>query len=269
MCKTTTQSNPTVADLSRKVYTACSKGGGGKTVFIRIFDEKRMMDLTSSFLDGEIFPELESFFNELDATDGIPQAAKEILKTYSFKVIYEDRASTEAERQKFGVMDFPVYLESTEGPTALTNSEAEELLESHKLPGLTYTFLIKLENGQEELKHEPADVYGSLKAFLGDSSKIGIGIPGNFLDNDQTLCRKIAIVLIDRLIANPDIALSIRRKMFVAILKHEIGHMFGLTHEQNTIMHGSYQVGPLITNPTYTNFQLKIISLALTKLSNN
>lgn len=241
-------------------------GRGGKKVFIRVFDEKKLVGPATGLSENETFSELNSFFNGLETTPQIEQRVADVLKEFSFEIIYERRAPTESEKQQFGMMDFPVYLESAEKPSGLTKSDAKKLLESHSMPGLTYTFLI---NKQGQLQHAAQDVYGSLEGLMNNGSTIGLGIPGNYLNNTQTLCRKIAIILIDRLMSDTHIAFSIRQKMFVAVLKHEIGHMLGLEHENGTLMHGNYQVSPLIQNNGYEPDHLKIIALALTELSKN
>lgn len=163
-------------------------------------------------------------------------------------------------------MDFPVYIVSTEPPTGMTESEAVGLFEAHKIPATTILMKIEMENGQEKLKAEKPDVYKTLLETIKDGAMYGLGVPGNYFEkNSGTACRKIAIIKVDRLKAKVDA--SILKKMFLAVFKHEVGHMFGLRHEANTLMHDSYQEGPLLNNETYTVLQFKILSMVLKDLS--
>jgi len=54
---------------------------------------------------------------------------------------------------------------------------------------------------------------------------------------------------------------SARRKKLVSVMKHELGHMFGLVHEANTLMDKDYDVNSKFGG--YSNDQLWIVARAL------
>jgi hypothetical protein len=60
---------------------------------------------------------------------------------------------------------------------------------------------------------------------------------------------------------------SARRPKLVSVLKHELGHMFGLVHEANTLMDGDYDVNSKI--PSYSPDQMWIVVRALQVLLQN
>ena len=127
MCKSTTQgsSSPVSEDL-QFVFPACMPGTGSKKVSIKLFDKKRLVgDVAAS---GEsVKNTLQAFLDALKTTAGLPVSAKQILETFSFEVQYFADAPSNAERLAFGMMDFPVYLETTEAPNAISRAQGQDL----------------------------------------------------------------------------------------------------------------------------------------------
>lgn len=208
---------------------------------------------------------LESFYNHLHETAGLATADAQNLQTFNFKVKYLGRDSNAVEKQAFGMLDFPVYLITTSDPSPLTPDEGRTILEAHKIP--EHIILKKFDiNDSEIFAHVfPYKESGNgLENFLSDDAALGIGMAGSyFFPNSQSLCRKIGFVKVDKMIVN--IPFGNRQNKFIAVMKHELGHMLGLLHRNDTIMHPDYDI--VLTHPTYTAAQCKIISDALSALT--
>jgi len=58
-----------------------------------------------------------------------------------------------------------------------------------------------------------------------------------------------------------------RRPKLVSVLKHELGHMFGMAHQPNTLMDESYNVS--FRSPSYAPDQVWIMARALEVLLGN
>src|SRR5215467_1894064 len=125
-----------IADKLRKIATPCLPTKGNKNVSIRIFDKKSLIgDVTNSV--EAVRQTLENFLNQLHGTNGLPAAVAQNLQTFSFQVTFTARDSTADERRAFGMMDFPVYLETTEETTLtrpFTEGDGKDLLLAHAIP---------------------------------------------------------------------------------------------------------------------------------------
>jgi hypothetical protein len=261
MCSSTTKgsSSPVNEDL-QFVFPACLPGTGSKKVSIKLFDKKRLVgDVAAS---GEsVKNTLQVFLDALKTTAGLPASEKQILETFSFEVQYFADAPSTAERLAFGMMDFPVYLESTEAPNAISRSQGKDLLIAHRIPKETF---VKRETGVNQFEIRPTLPYDQVEEmFVAEAtSDLGIGVPGTYFarGNDQRRCRKIGIVAVN-LVKRNVAELTTRR--FFAVLKHELGHMFGIAHHPGTLMDESLAVAILPENNSFTAGQVRIISQAL------
>src|ERR1700730_7555873 len=116
-----------LSERLRKMQPACRSGNGSKQLSIKVLDRKNVLsDAVHTVSAAKL--DLETFFNSLSATPGLAAAIGQDLQTFTFAVTFVTRDSTKAERDAFGMMDFPVYLESTLGSTAFTTDDSKELL---------------------------------------------------------------------------------------------------------------------------------------------
>lgn len=249
-------------DNLRKVFVPCTAGTGSKKVSIKLFDRKGLIgDATSSV--AQVKQRLETFFNGLDATLNLPASVAQNLQAFSFAVTVIRRDSSESERLAFGMMDFPVYLESSEGARPLSQDGGENLLTDHKIPARTRVKKTLSDGG---VQFTWVDTKAEVKSFIKDEDeKIpGLGIPGTYFVPDiQSGCRKLGIIKMNLVIRN--IVFELREDKFILVLKHEIGHMFGMDHEDDTLMDRKYK--DVALHPDYTLDQIGVISEALTILS--
>lgn len=251
-----------LAERLRRMQAACRAGTGGHTVFIKVFDRKNVLGDAAHSV-GAVQLELETFFNGLSATPSLPPFQAQNLQTFTFVVTFITRDSTRAERDGFGMMDFPVYLETTEGSRAFTTDEGEALLMAHKIPSTTAVFIPTDEEGT--VRHEPLEPYAAVEKFIPKSIAFGLGIPGTYgVPHSQTNCRKLGIIKVNHLIAGVNSVVT-RQERFVVVLKHELGHMFGMAHVPLTIMDENYD--EVVKHPSYTIGQLLIVSGTLSTLA--
>jgi hypothetical protein len=247
-----------LAELLRKMRPACRAGTGSKRVSIKVFDRKNVLSDAAHSVSA-VKQDLKAFFTHLSATASLPAPVAQDLQTFSFEVTFETRDSTKDEREGFGMMDFPVYLETTIGSTAFTTDDGEALLLAHKIPETTEVFRPTDDEGT--VAREPLDPYSAIENFIPKHSAFGAGIPGTYLmENSQTRCRKIGIIKVNDLIEGIN-SVEIRQRRFLLVLKHELGHMFGIAHDQNTLMDVSYDEA--INHPNYTIGQILIVDSTL------
>ncbi len=246
----------------RNVLVACQPGTGGLKVSIKLFDDKNLVGDATDNIE-RFRQQLETFFNELDKTTGLPTAIAQNLQRFTFEVTYRKGNPTEPERLAFGMMDFPVYIETTEdGRRPISENLAESLFRAHNIPAKTRVTLIK---GPNETQRRTVDSYKELKEFIKDEDQrqLGMGIPGTYFNDAQTRCRKIGIIKMNLVIFN--IVQDKREERLVLVLKHELGHMFGMDHEPDTLMDEHYK--DLTLHPDFNVNQLNVMSQVLTILS--
>jgi hypothetical protein len=244
------------------IHPACRLGTGSKKVSIKLFDKKSLIGDTTSSV-AQVKQRLETFFNDLDGTLNLPASVAQNLRAFTFEVTLIRRNSSDSERLAFGMMDFPIYLESTEGDQPLTEEGGENLLIDHNMPERTRVTLILSDGG---VQRRWVDTYDEVKSFVKDEDERtpGIGVPGTyFVPGSQARCRKVGIIKINLLIRN--IVFELREDKFILVLKHELGHMFGMDHEDDTLMDPKYK--DVVHHPDYTVNQISVLSDALTILS--
>ena len=262
MCKTTRRSSKNYQNVIKK-FTACLPFSGSKIVNIKIFDHKTLLSSTVNSTD-EMKAEMIRFFNLMISNPGLKSAVAQNLQTFSFNIDYKAGKPTASERDGFSALDFPVYLESLEGSTSLTAGSAKDLLTEHKIPE---TSTVKEIEPGNSTATRPIAPYKAVEDFIDtDITALGLGIGGPyFVLNSQNKCRKIGIILVDRLTKN--ITFANRQNRFLHVLKHELGHMFGIAHHKDTIMDEKYSV--IQNHPMYLNAQIEIINGAFTELTRN
>ena len=251
-----------IAERLRRMQPACRGGTGGKRVFIKVFDRKNVLSDAAHSI-SEAKQDLEAFFNNLSATPSLPAPVAQDLQTFSFDVTFVTRDSNKDEREGLGMMDFPVYIETTIGSTAFTTDEGEALLLAHKIPEITEVFRPTDDEGT--VAREPLQSYSAIDKFIPKHDAFGAGVPGTYLmENSQTRRRKIGIIKVNDLIEGIN-SVEIRQKRFLLVLKHELGHMFGMAHDPNTLMDERYDVA--INHPNYSIGQVLILDSTLNILA--
>jgi len=248
-------------DRLRKIPTACVSAGGSKKVSIKVFDKKHLVGDATNSIEA-VRQKLETFFNHLHE-ESLPPGVAQNLQSFSFEVLFIPRDSTAVERRAFGMMDFPIYLDTTEGAGALTEGPVQDLLEDHGIPELTKVKLIKSDT---ETQFRNVNSGDEIKSFMKDEDQkdLGIGIPGTyFIPGSQAQCRKLAIIKMNLIKRNP--VFDSREPKFISGVKHELGHMFGMDHEDGTLMDPNNREAA--NHPIYTANQIRVLNEVLTIIS--
>jgi hypothetical protein len=241
------------------ILPACLPAGASKKVSIKLFDKQHLIGDVTNSVSG-VRQTLETFFNRLHETAGVPPNVAQNLQNFSFEVLFIPRDSTPAERRAFGMMDFPVYLADLDGSQPLTEARAMELLRTHGIPQETRTRTTLDDGG---VQTSPVHSLNEVKSFItdGDNKDLGVGIPGTyFMPDIQRRCRKLAIIKMN--LVKKNAVIDVREAKFISGLKHEIGHMFGMGHEPGTVMDGDNREA--IKHPRYTVNQLRVLNDVLT-----
>jgi hypothetical protein len=257
-------SEASIAERLQKVFTPCLAGTGSKKVSIKLFDAKVLVgDVAPS---GEsVKNDLQLFLDNLKATVGLPASVKQNLETFSFEVAYFPRGPSSAERNSFGMMDFPIYLENTAPPNAISPAQAKDLLVAHRIPETTF---VRTKIAVNQVQTAPVRPYVQVKEMFEDDNTgdLGIGIPGTYFAREDlhTRCRKLGIIEINLIKAFTD---DLTTRRLFAVLKHELGHMFGLGHHPGTLMDEKVKVAIRPENSSYTIDHIEILTQALTLIS--
>ena len=255
---TTRRANtPSLTERLRRVYVPCPENKGNTSVTIKVFDKHKLI---SEMIDSDdMVTELQNFLNGMAASPGLQADVKKKLSSISFVVRYESRSPTKEEIEGFGVTDFPVHLLTASGLIASSSQDIVNLMVAHKIPEKT-SVAIKTP-GENETSFTNVFPYKTIEDdWENDEKVLGIGIPGTyFLPNLQTRCRKVGFIKMrGSMTLNLPLARLPEKILFV--LKHELGHMFGLDHQNNTMMDRKYN---LDLASRYTNDELIIVSRAL------
>ena len=256
------QGDPSVAERLARIQRPCRAGGGNRNIRVRIFDEHQFMNDMATPQD--VVNDLQTFLNGLDTTPGIDPATATGLAAYNFTVTYETITPSQAQIDNFDVNDFPIYFLTTIGVFRSSTDSVVDLLVANRIPEIT--FVGRRQGALTQPVLGRVNTYTIIKDDWEDrSSVLGFGIPGvYFVPNSQTRCRKIGVIKMQGdMILN--LLFSQRRAKIVSVLRHELGHMFGLTHENNTLMDPNYDVNATFTQ--YTNDQLWVVVRALDLLT--
>jgi hypothetical protein len=110
--------------------------------------------------------------------------------------------------------------------------------------------------------HDREFVYQEIgNSWENKPEALGYGMcTGYFVGNNQQICRKLGIIKMRGQMTEKIQPMALRPKL-ISVLKHEMGHMFGMAHEANTLMDRSYDVN--INKPSYSPDQLWIMGQAL------
>ena len=245
------------------IQPACRPRTGSQKVSIPVFDDNNLTGLIMATSSEETAMKnaLETFFDGLDQIPNLPQNVPQLLQPFSFEVKFFKRDSTQAERDAFGMMDFPVYLRTTDS-ASFEAAKARELLSSHKIP--QETIVMHLTDDEGSSRHDPVKPYEKMEEFINNANVFGMGVPGPYADDkNQSKCRKVGIIKVNHLISL--IPQARRPERFLFVMKHELGHMLGLEHMAASLMADTYdQNNP---NPNLTRGQIAIIAGSLTTLS--
>ena len=256
-------SDDTVATRLRRIFTPCQRGDGTKSINIRIFDPHELVnEMTTS---QEVVSALENFLQAMAAQTGLEASVAAQLSPISFHVTYARTTPGQAEINQLGVSDFPIYLLTASGLFQSSADDVISLLVSHRIPELTF---VGRRQEPDALVLSQVHAYQTMEDdWAGKPDVLGFGIPGTyFLPHSQTRCRKVGIIKMQgSMIEN--LPFGQRKAKILSVLKHEIGHMFGLVHESNTLMDGDYKINANFAG--YSNNQLWVVGRALQELLQN
>lgn len=244
----------------RRVYPPCLRGNGSKTVNIRIFDKNEFVN--DMMTPDELVGALEKFLHSLPSQGDLQPDVVALLSPITFQVTYEKKKPDRDEINQFSVNDFPVYLLTATAPFDSTRADIVSLLESHKLPEKTFVFKRRR---PDPMPPEPfqIDSYKDIEEdWANQPTVLGFGFPGPYLiPRTQNMCRKLGIIKMKAgMIENLAFG-DARKKKLVSVIKHELGHMFGMKHEAQTLMDPKYDIN--VGFDSYTNDQLWIAGKAL------
>lgn len=256
------QGAPSIAERLARIPGPCRGGGGNRNIRVRIFDQRTFInDMATS---REVVSDLEAFLNGLDTTPGLDPAIATGLAPYNFTVTYEITVPSRAQIDSSDVNDFPIYFLTATGLFSSSTDSVVDLLVANRIPELT--FVGRRQGALPQPVLGRVNTYTIIeKDWANSPTVLGFGIPGvYFVPNSQTRCRKIGIIKMQgSMIEN--LPFPQRRAKIVSVLRHELGHMFGLTHEDNTLMDPNYDVNATFTQ--YTNNQLWVVVRALDLLT--
>jgi hypothetical protein len=252
-----------VATRLRRVFTACPRGDGTKNINIRIFDKLELINEMASSADVE--NDLNNFLRGLASQTGLEASVVTQLSPITFQVTYANRMPDQNEIDRFGVHDFPIYFLTATGLSRSSSADVISLMVKHRIPELTW--VARREPPSRPVLSEVRAYQIIERDWENKPTVLGFGIPGTyFLTNSQTICRTLGIIKMQGgMIEN--LQFMGRRQKLVSVLKHELGHIFGLVHEPNTLMDGDYQVNSRFAS--YSNDQLWVVGRALEVLLRN
>jgi hypothetical protein len=245
----------------RRIQPPCRRSDGNKVVTIKLFDKHQFVNDMAT--PEEVRTDLETFLNGLATTSGLEAAVAAQLSAITFRVTYQTTSPGQAEIDQLNVNDFPIYFLTRTGVFQASTDDVLDLLGRHRIPDRT--FVGRRQGALPEPVLAPVDPRGIINEDWSDKpSVLGFGIPGTyFIPNSQTRCRKIGIIKMQGFMTE-NLPVDRRRAKIAGILKHELGHMFGLVHEDGTIMAKDYNLNASHTD--YTINQLWVMDRAFALL---
>jgi hypothetical protein len=218
--------------------------------------------MTSS---DEVVSDLQNFLRGLAARTDLEPDVVAQLSPITFDVTYANENPDQRQVDRFGPNDFPIYLLTATGSITSTRDDIVSLLVSHRIPELTFVArrhgagapLLSRINSYQDIEDD----------WANKPTVLGFGFPGTyFVPRSQNVCRKLGIIKMQGgMIEN--LGPLGRRPKLVSVLKHELGHMFGLVHEANTLMDGNYDINSKI--PSYSPDQMWVVARTLQVLLQN
>jgi hypothetical protein len=252
-----------VATRLKKIFTPCLRGDGTKNIDIRIFDKHELVnDMATS---NEVVSDLQNFLRDLAARTDLEPDVRAQLSPITFNVTYAKKNPDQDEIKRFGPNVFPIYLLTATGSITSTREDIVSLLVSHQIPEVTF---VAIRHGQGAPLLSRVNSYQDIEDdWANKPTVLGFGFPGTyFIPRSQSVCRKLGIIKMQGgMIEN--LGQMGRREKLVSVLKHELGHMFGLVHEANTLMDGNYDINS--KKPSYSPDQMWIVVRALQVLLQN
>jgi len=249
---------PTAADRLKGVRTACPLANGSKVLNIRIFDEHGLVtDMDTNGAD--LATDLGTFFSGLGDLPGVDAAVKARLSTFTFNVTYTQGFPTGNEIKGFAANDFPVYLKTVTGTVGTSGKKIVDLFIEHKIPLKTHVKMLVPDPDipPPQVRHDIKIVkpYDDLEKDWDEiHSILGIGVGGDYFEaGSQHKCRKIGLIKMGGFM-KLNIVPEFWRPKLLSVMKHEIGHMLGLSHDhpdaQSTLMAKNYD-----TNFGFANYE--------------
>jgi len=247
-----------IATRLRRVFTPCPRGDGLKTINVRIFDEHVLV--TEMATSQEIVNGLQAFLDGMHSSPGLEPAVTAGLSAINFQVTYTAADPTKNVINNFRHRDFPIYRVAHTGGVASPKEEIVSLLVAHRIPATT--FVAQRRAGFPNPVMAPVLPYKDIETdWTEERTVLGFGMPGlYFVPNSQSTCRKVGIIKMRDFMTENVSPPNLKAKL-LSVIEHELGHMFGLVHEANTLMDGDYRINSQFTQ--YTNDQLWVVSRAL------
>jgi hypothetical protein len=260
MGKTTNRNTLTIAERLRRIFQPCPKNNGNESVTIKVFDKHSL--ISEMINSQDMVTELQTFLNGMGSTPGLPNDVVTRLSSIHFTVTYKARGPGREEIESFAVTDFPIHLLTASGLFVSSAQEIIELMVLHRIPEKT---TVRDRLGPDTVGSFPVFPYKTIEEDWGEPKIQGFGVPGRYDDplNNQNQCRKIGIIKMQGFMTENVPAARLPEKILF-VIKHELGHMFGLRHHDNSIMNPEYNLDQDASH--YTNDELFIISSSLDSL---
>jgi hypothetical protein len=210
----------------------------------------------------EVVNGLRNFLNGMATQSGLDPNVATQLSAITFDVNYAKTSPTQSEIDHLAAGDFPIYLLTATGQTVSSSEDVVSLMVSHRIPERT---LVGRRQDADVMAFSDIQPYKSIEDDWTEQRQVlGFGIPGTyFLPNSQTRCRKLGVIKMQGFMTE-NLQFSLRKKKILSVLEHELGHMFGLAHENNTLMDPNYDNNARFDH--YTNDQMAVVAQGLSLL---
>ncbi|MBT8183322.1 MAG: hypothetical protein KJN76_00665 [Eudoraea sp.] len=258
MGKTKTTPGVGSSTALRRVFPPCPAATNvGKTANITLFDPKKLINSNSNLKNALV--DVENFYSNLKNTTGLDTAVSSDLSAYTFQATYKPAAPSAVEINAMGRMDFPMYVFNSPGLSSNLSSVSEmhQLMETHQIPSIL--FLTTYTSPNSAATNPTGDVYETISKKWSDTSTLGFGFPAIYHTSGS--CHKLGLIKIDAVLNNVSGTAAVNKFKFV--VKHELGHMFAVSHEAGTIMNEEYN----LSSSNFKPLQINVIRDTLKNLS--